>query len=75
MGLAFKQDLIGMVHACVQYQAYTSITYFTLILLNIKSETCIIFVIQFEWLLSNSGNYILGINTDRLGSLQEKVNR
>lgn len=75
MGLAFNQNLIGMVHACVQYQAHTSITHFTLMLLNIKSEICIIFVIQFEWLLSNSRNYILGINMDRLGSIQEKVDR
>lgn len=75
MGLAFNQNLIGMVHACVQYQVYTLITHFTLMLLNIKSEICIIFVIQFEWLLSNSRNYILGINMDRLESIQEKVNR
>lgn len=65
-----------MVHVYVQYQVYTSVTHFTLILLNINSETCITFVIQFEWLFSsNSGNYMLGINTDRLGSVQEKVNR
>lgn len=73
MGLAFKQNLIGKVHACVQYQVYVSITHFMLILLNIKSDIYIIFVIQFEWLLSTSGNYILGINMDWLGSVQEKV--
>lgn len=54
---------------------YTSIAHFTLILLSIKSETYIIFIIQFGWFLSNSGDYILGINMDRLVGTQEKVNR
>lgn len=75
VSLAFKQNLIGMVHSCIQIQAQTSVTYFTLILLNIKLETCITFVIQFQCLLSNSGNYILGIIMVRLGSIQEKVAR